>query len=385
MHVLFCLPNFEGLGVQRLVAALTYAWDRERAPLTLCVHARTGALRDQFAADVPVLLLSELAPDLPKLRVLLRPLAHRRAIDRARPDVVVSFVPGDNLSLLSLRRLGLGADFKLVVSENIHVTSQVPDYPPAFRAAYTALLPRWYPLADAVLCVAEESREDLIAAWGVPRGKTVVIPNPVDLERVRANVGAPIAHRWFATPREVPVLVAAGRLEAQKRFDRLLEAVALVQARTPVRLALLGEGPLRPLLEAQAARLGIAGQVWFAGFQQNPWSYMAQGDLFVLSSDYEGFPLVVVEAMAAGVPVVSTACPSGPREMLQGGALGFLVEQLTAPALAEAILRALGDRAEARRRAELARAAAAAYSAEAVAASYLALCELLMRGRGAAG
>ncbi len=377
MKVMFCLPDFRALGVQRVVAALAQSWPAARAELVICVHEREGELLDTLPPAVRVVALRDLGPEarVPKLRVLLRPFLHARAIAVEKPDAVVSFVPGDNLSLLSLPR-----KFALAVSENIHVSSQLADYRPAFRLPYRALFPRLYPRADAIICVAEESRDDLVSRWGIPRERTVVFHNPVDLDAVRAGAKSEATFP-FSDLAAGPVVVAAGRLDRQKRFDRLLGAVALARKAIPLRLALLGDGPLRPKLEAQARALGIAEQVWFAGFEKNPWRYFARADLFALSSDYEGFPCVLAEAMALGLPIVSTACPSGPREMLDGGSAGLLVEELSEPALARGLVAALQDREGARTRAARGLALVERFAAPAMADRYLALCEQISRAR----
>lgn len=367
MKVMLCLPDFSALGVQRVVATLANAWPRERARLLLCVHHKRGALLDTLPPAVEVV---ELGLDVPKLRVLLRPLLHARAIAAHRPDVVVSFVPGDNLSLLSLPR----RRFALAVSEHTFVSAQIGDYPLRFRAPYRALFPRLYPRADAIVCVAEEAREDLVTRWRMPREKTVVIHNPIDLLAVREG-----ARAEASVPLPGPVVIAVGRLSKEKRIDRLLGAVALLQRRRPVSLLLVGDGPQRAALEQRARALGVPAH--FTGFEKNPWRYLARADVYALSSDFEGFPCALAEALALGVPAVAVACPSGPRELLQGGAAGLLVEERTEAALAQALDAALTDRAAAAARAQRGVAFAGTLGAGAVAARYVALCERLSSGR----
>ena len=367
MKVMLCLPDFTALGVQRVVAALANAWPRDQARLVLCVHQKRGELLDTLPPDIEIV---ELGFDVPKLRVLARPWLHARAIAAHRPDAVVSFVPGDNLSLLSLPR----RNFALAVSEHTFVSAQIGDYPLRFRAPYRALFPRLYPRADAIVCVAEESREDLVTRWGMPREKTVVIHNPIDLDAVRAGARAP-----GSLPLPHPIVIAVGRLAHQKRLDRLLGAVALLQQKRAVSLALVGDGPLRAQLEARARELRVPA--YFAGFEKNPWRLLARADVFALSSDYEGFPCAIAEALALGVPVVSVACPSGPRELLQGGRAGLLVEELSEAALAEALDAALTDREATAARAQRGKEFAETFAARAVAGKYLALCERLSSGK----
>jgi glycosyltransferase involved in cell wall biosynthesis len=139
-------------------------------------------------------------------------------------------------------------------------------------------------------------------------------------------------------PGSPPVVLGAGRLEAQKDFPTLLKAFARVRAVREARLILLGEGKDRPLLEALAQDLRVAENVELPGFVENPFAYMARATVFVLSSTYEGLPGVLIQAMACGCPVVSTDCPSGPAEILAGGAYGPLAPVGDDRALAQAIL-----------------------------------------------
>lgn len=364
MKVMFCLPDFTALGVQRVVAALANAWPRDRAELVLCVHQKRGELLDTLPRDVEIV---ELGLDLPKLRVLARPLLHARVLHAQRPDVVVSFVPGDNLSLLLQPRRA----FALAVSEHTYVSAQVGDYPAGFRVPYRAFFPRLYPRADAIVCVAEEAREDLVETWGMPREKTAVLHNPIDLDAVRAGA------REQARLPEGPVIVAVGRLSKEKRLDRLIGAVARMKARA--RLVIIGDGPLRAALEADARARGV--DALFTGFEKNPWRLLARADVYALSSDFEGFPCALAEALALGVPAVAIACKSGPRELLAGGAAGLLVEEHSEAALAAALDAALDDRAAAAARAQRGVAIAETLAARAVAGQYLALCERLSSGR----
>jgi len=178
---------------------------------------------------------------------------------------------------------------------------------------------RAYPRFDLVICQSAYMRDDLIRHFAFPRSKAVVIHNPVDTERIRrlASNGHPVSDRGrsaSACSGRMPHLVAAGRLSREKGFDLLIEALALCDAIRP-RLTLLGEGPLRSALERLAIDKRVADRVCFAGFQNNPYPFFAQADAFVLSSRYEGFPNVVLEALACGTPVIATPAPGGLAEI----------------------------------------------------------------------
>jgi glycosyltransferase involved in cell wall biosynthesis len=139
------------------------------------------------------------------------------------------------------------------------------------------------------------------------------------------------------------LLLACGRLKALKGFDYLIDALVAVRKTVPAHLWIVGEGEERSALELKIKRLGLEGCVRLVGFQENPFKYMAAADVFVLSSLYEGFGNVIVEAMACGVPVVATNCPYGPGEIIEDGKNGILAPPADAAALAAAILRVLKD------------------------------------------
>jgi glycosyltransferase involved in cell wall biosynthesis len=174
-----------------------------------------------------------------------------------------------------------------------------------------------------------------------------VIYNPVVTPEVLKKAKEPVAHPWFAQG-EPPVLLGVGRLVKQKDFATLVRAFALVRQRRPARLMILGdvdkrEPLIKPQLEALVRELGLEGEVMLPGFVDNPHAYMAKAAVFVLSSIYEGFGNVVAEALAAGTPVVSTDCESGPAEILDNGKYGRLVLVGDAEALADAILATLNE------------------------------------------
>ena len=261
-----------------------------------------------------------------------------RLIWRRRPDVVFSTLGHLNLAVAMLRPLlpngvrYIGRE-ACVVSESLTENTHPRLWAWAFR--------RFYPRFDVVICQSVDMRDDLIGHFGLSPSKAVVIHNPVDIERIRR-----LAAEVISTDDEPPALhsdaglhmVGAGRLSRQKGFDLLIEALALCDGRRP-RLTLLGEGPLRAGLEELARQRGVAHWVRFAGFQKNPYPFFARADAFVLSSRYEGFPNVVLEALACGTSVIAMPCPGGVAEIaeLAGGVL--LASAVDAESLSVAIKR----------------------------------------------
>jgi glycosyltransferase involved in cell wall biosynthesis len=157
-----------------------------------------------------------------------------------------------------------------------------------------------------------------------------------------AKASEPVSHPWF-TPGQPPVILGVGRLTPQKDFPTLLRAFALVRRQRPARLVIVGEGrtEAKEALLRLAIELGCPDDVSLPGFTHNPFCFMANASVFVLSSLHEGLPGVLIQALACGVPVVSTDCPSGPREILEGGRHGRLVALGDFAAMADAITEAL--------------------------------------------
>jgi glycosyltransferase involved in cell wall biosynthesis len=196
---------------------------------------------------------------------------------------------------------------------------------------------RWaYPRADAVVAVSQQLAGELEQFLGQSAGTVQCLYNPVIGKDLAQLGGAALSHPWFATG-QPPVIVGVGRLALQKDFANLLQAFALLRQRRPARLMVLGEGPLRADLQQLAEQLGVAADVALPGFDPNPYRFLSRAAVFALSSQYEGLPTVLIEALALGTPVVATDCQTGPREILQGGVLGRLVPVGDAAALAEAL------------------------------------------------
>ncbi len=336
-------------------------------PLRVRAFARWHALRADpggFAQMArPVLFpagTSKTVADLPGLVGYLR---------RERPDALLSVLSYGNLVALWARRLA-GVPTRVVVSER-NTLSQSCIATSQRRRRWRnrhlpALIARTYPFADAITTVSDGVADDLAAMTGLPRERLVTVYNPVVTNRLLERVSEPLEHSWFQ-PGGPPVVLAAGRLRPQKDFETLLAAFAILRQRRPARLVVLGEGPDRAALEARARTLGFAADFAMPGFVRNPFAWMARAQVFALSSRFEGLPGTLIQAMACGCPVVSTDCPSGPREILEGGRHGELVPVGDPVALAAALERTLASPVTP----EQLRGRAAAFSAERVAQNYL--------------
>ncbi len=269
-----------------------------------------------------------------------------RYLRRERPAALLSALHFSNeIAVLAAALARCGT--RVVVTEHTTLSADL------------ASLPRWHPrrwavrtaaalayrAADAVVAVSRGAADDLARFLALPRERVDFIYNPVLNAGAPALARAPVDHRWFADD-GVPVILSVGRLEAAKDFAGLIDAFALLRRERPCRLLILGQGSLRGALLRRVAELGLGEDVELAGFVANPYAYMARANVFVVSSAWEGFCAVLVEALALGTPVVSTDCHSGPAEILDGGRYGALVPVGRPPLLAQAIRRCLdGERA----------------------------------------
>ena len=194
-----------------------------------------------------------------------------------------------------------------------------------------------YRSADTIIAVSNGVADDLSTMLKLKRNQINVIYNPVVSEHLIKNSREPVDHPWL-TSNKVPVILGVGRLTEAKNFNALIHAFSIVVASIPARLIILGEGEQRDSLETIIDQLNLADQVDLPGFTNNPYPYMRCADLFVLSSIWEGLPTVLIEALSCGTKVVSTDCPSGPREILENGKWGTLVPVNNAEELANAMI-----------------------------------------------
>ncbi|MCA1636184.1 MAG: glycosyltransferase [Acidobacteria bacterium] len=291
-----------------------------------------------------------------------------RYLSRERPHALVSFLSHANVAALASRALARSGARVAVVEQN--TVSAVRS---GLRrdGLLPALVRRTYPRADAVVAVSEGVARDLVSRLGVPPGKVHVIPNPVVDEALLRAATAPAGHPWFGDD-GAPVFLAVGRLTAQKDFPTLLRAFRMLRQSRAARLMILGEGEARAELEAMTDEMSLTDDVALPGFVENPYARMSRAAAFVLSSRWEGLPTVLIEALACGCPVVATDCPSGPREILEGGAYGALVPVGDAAAMRDAMARAL----DAPPRAAALRGRAALYSVGRAVDQYLELIGL---------
>lgn len=357
----FVINSLAGGGAERIMCTLLRHSEAERAEFDMTLVV----LDDEPTANAP--------PDWVEIRQLdcnysaLRAvLSLRRVFAEVKPDVALSFLTRSNLA--NVINAGPAA---CVISERAFPSDH-------FNRGAKGLVMRSvvraiYPHADRVIVPSDGVGDDLRDNFNIAASKLISIPNPVDMEVIAAR-----AAESFQPPAEGPYVLAAGRLVKVKGFDTLIRAYAA--SGIPQKLVIAGEGPDRELLAALAQECGVADRVVLPGFAANPYPLMRGADFFVLSSFSEGFPNAMVEAMALGIPVVATNCPSAPAQILAQKSRSEITGVAQAPhgvltpvgdvaAMAQAlrvmtapeVREAYGDRAAARARDFSAEAAKTAY------------------------
>jgi glycosyltransferase involved in cell wall biosynthesis len=328
------LPSLRGGGAERVMVVLANGFVARGLRVDLVLAKAEGPYLAYISPDVRIV-------DLKSQRVLFSLPRLVRYLRSERPRILLCAMNHVNVLALMARALA-GGETRVVISE--HNTLTAAGTPERLsRMAVIRLLMQWlYPRADAIVGVSRGVSEDLARFLRLPAKQVTTIYNPVVTQSLLRQAEVPHDHPWLA-PGSPPVVLGVGRLTQQKDFPTLIRAFARVRAHRSCRLVILGEGELRPALQALVAELGVTEDVLLFGFTDNPFVWMRRAGVFVLSSAWEGLPTVLIEAMACGAPVISTDCPSGSNEILEGGKWGCLVPVGDVQALAEAVATTLDD------------------------------------------
>lgn len=368
-RISFLLDNLAGGGAERVMLNLATGFARLGHPVDVLVCKMEGSLCDKIPKDVNVVqlkasssrlgILYALVADpasfqyVVKMAKLARKLpgtfrflpALIRHLKKRQPAGLISALPRGNINAVLARRFS-GASTRVIVGVHINYSVQQHDDQVGnkLKAQYMEhLVRRCYRQAHAVVAVSKGVADDVSEYLGIPQSRVSTVYNPIATRDIQAMAGESTSHPWLEAG-DVPVILGIGRFVAQKDFPVLVKAFARIRKKLPARLVLLGgdESSAEQRLQQQrlvelAKRLGVEEDFDMPGFVDNPFSYLSKAALFVLSSRYEGFGNVLVEALLCGCPVVSTDCPSGPAEILADGKYGRLVPIGDEGELAEAI------------------------------------------------
>jgi glycosyltransferase involved in cell wall biosynthesis len=337
IRVGFVIAGLFGGGAERSMLSIIHSLDRRRFTPTLIVF--TERLDHAPPSDVRIVVLRSGGPGaIGRLVSRVRDLA--RVVRRERLDLLVSFLIGPSVVAIAAARL---AGVPIVVGERSAPRTVLSlAHLGLLRYAFWNTLVRLaYPHAVRIVTNTQGARAEITGLFRIPADRVDVIPNGIDLARVAALAAEPMDN-GFIWPAD-PVIVHVGRFTFAKDHKTLLEAFALIRQHRRATLVLVGDGEDEARVRALCHSLGLDNDVVFTGFTRNPYRYLARATVSVLTSTFEGLPNVLIESLALGVPIVSTACQYGPEEILGNNEYGVLTPVGDPAAFAAAVEALLDD------------------------------------------
>lgn len=369
-RICFVLPSLHGGGAERAAVQILNALDPDRWDRSMFLFDREGPYLSEL--DPAIRLVSaNTSSRWGRWRAL------RSFIASERPNIVMAFL--SYFTALSAARAA-NSGSKVVFNLQTPMSAFLTDADYQWRrrwhkAAFSAVTRAGYAAADLIVATSQGVGRDLTHTFAIDPDRIRVLANPVDLDRVRSAITEPIDEALLPAGPS-PLIVAAGRLAEAKNYPLMIEAFAALRQRIPARLCILGQGELEGSLRQLIAARGLGEAVTLAGFQANPWKYIARADVFLLTSRYEGFGNVLIEAMACGVPVVATAS-AGTRDIIQHGVDGLLVDVHSANSVSAAVMTVLDSPERRAVMAAAARHSADRFAIDQVIARYEAVMEQL--------
>jgi glycosyltransferase involved in cell wall biosynthesis len=310
-RIIFIVPSMEGGGSERVISILVKHLSREKFDIILVLLKKKGEYLDSLPSDIPIIDLNVNAARFAIFKI-------RNIIRKLNPDIVFSTLGHLNI-LISILIPFLAPKIKFIARESSIVSLRKNQK--YLTALFDFLYKTFYNNFDWIICQSDYMMNDLYNHYKIEKEKMIVINNPVDIENIN-TLSKESANLLFE--KEKINLLAVGRLENVKGYDLLLQTLS--ELNSNYHLTIIGEGSEENVLKTLARTLNVENQINFLGFQKNPYKYMRQADLCILSSRYEGLPNVVLEANVCGTPVVAFECPGGTAEIIENGINGFLVE-----------------------------------------------------------
>lgn len=328
----FFIPSLRGGGAERVFVNLANEFANNGFDVDLVLSQKEGPYLINVSKKVRIV-------DLKSKRVLFSLIPLIFYLRKEKPSYLFSTLTHANIVAIIAKKISM-VDLKLIIRQEIYFSS-IPSRKLKLIAQF------FYKKANSIIALSKDMADDLINNIDIDKNNIVVINNPV-IKKLKEEFSDNINHPFFEN-KENKIILGIGRLSDQKDFYSLIKAFDQIRKNNNIKLIILGDGEERKNLEELIKILNLEDHVDMPGFVDNPYRYMSNANLFVLSSKYEGFPNVLIEAMACGLPVVSTDCLSGPREILDSGKYGTLVPVGDVDALAKAIEEALKKPTESRK------------------------------------
>lgn len=332
-HISILLPDLRGGGVERIRIVLAHEFSRVGHSVEFVLMQAHGELLEEAKASFSVVDL-----ECPRARAL--PLTLARYLRRRRPDALIAAMwPLTAIAPVAAKLSGHRC--KVLVSEHNTLSVQYRSWGGLHQTMLRGSMSLGYRFSNKRVAVSGGVAKDIARLSGLRLEHFDVVHNPVPPRPTSSPAAVAAVEAMWGAPAGARI-VTVGSMKGQKNHPLLLQAFAKL-ARPDARLMFVGDGQGRGELLSLARELGVADRVILAGFHPDPTPFYQTADLFALSSNYEGFGNVIVEALACGIPVVSTDCPSGPGEILDGGRYGHLVPVGDVDAMTAALLAALDE------------------------------------------
>lgn len=325
-QIAFLLPHMGMGGAEKVLVQLAHEFTRRGLTVDFVLFKAEGPLLDMLPSEVRIIDFDQPISYLclPKLVQYLR---------REKPEVLLSTLELSSILALLARMLSRGNTriaVRIAVTISHHSRTKIKKW-------IESKLVSWlYPKADRIIFVSKGVARDFRSFTGLAVRQGVVIYNPIITPQLLLDADQPVDHPFLKTG-QPDLVLGVGRLTEQKDFGTLIRAFAHLRKSRSLKLIILGEGEQRPYYESLIRSLDLSVDVDLPGQVMNPYAYMRQAEVFVLSSRWEGLPGTLIQALACGAPVVSTNCPSGPNEILNDGKYGHLVPVGDEEAITDAI------------------------------------------------
>ena len=328
--VLFYMFNLAGGGAERTIVNIVNNMDNSKFEVVLVIGSKSNNdYLNLVNKNIKIIYLQSYRHRQSLLKL-------SKTIRKEKPDLLFSTLNKNNIILIISKLLAFKRIPTIVREANNRTQAGRVS---RINKLFTFILYNYF--SDKVISLSKGVKDDLVKNFNIKKNKIEVIYNPVDLKNINKLKKEKVCALDLATDEKL--IIAVGKLGEQKDYSTLFRAFQVVSNNMKVKLIILGKGPEENKLKALCQDLVIEKKVLFMGFKDNPYKYIRKADVFVLTSKWEGFGHVIVEAMAVGTPVIATDCNSGPAEIIEDDKYGILVPVKNHETIAEKIIELLKD------------------------------------------
>ena len=318
MKIVFILPSLKGGGAERVILTLANGFKKKGSDVYLLLINDEIDYSKEIIDGVSIV-------NLDSKRVLFSMFGIKRFLNKVRPDILFSTIAHLNVYLLSLKIFLSNNKTRFVIRESNTLSELIKVHNSIKSRLLHLMIRLQYPKADLIVAPSKGVAKDLTDNYAISKNQIMVNYNPINYQTLLQSADEPLENIEIDF-RQTKIIIGIGSLSKQKDFATLIKAFYEVEKSHNCKLIIFGEGKERKHLEKLIIRLGLEKKVIMPGFNNNPFKYLKNADVFILSSIYEGLPNVLIQALLLGIPCVSTKCKSGPDEILKNGVYGQLVE-----------------------------------------------------------